>query len=348
MRIRKNAFTLVELLVVISIIALLVGLLLPAVGRARATAQQTRCLTQVRSIYQAMYAWAQTNNESYPLPSDTDRADNTEDYGNADGAELEKNRTGNVWSLMLFSRTISEPGIFVSAGEKNPDIVPVDEEAYDYERPGDPALGSAQRRFNSPNTVNPTRAVYDPSFKGTPDDTPAQGESDVDLQFGTSGRISNNSYAHVPLFGEYLQLWSTIGSTALDPLVSNRGPRFQQDLNAQNEDDWQLEETGDQAQFGIESTTLLIHGGRTTWEGNAAFGDGSGKYLTTAFVPNGTIRDSAGNIFPDNIFASESLGVTATERSDAFLRTWIQGVNDTRRVSDTRITDPTRGFIWTD
>lgn len=47
---KPRAFTLIELLMVMGIIALLAGLALPAIGHAREEARRTRCLTNLRSI----------------------------------------------------------------------------------------------------------------------------------------------------------------------------------------------------------------------------------------------------------------------------------------------------------
>jgi len=52
-------FTLVELLVVVSIIALLLGMVLPALSHARAAAMATRCLSQTRTIALAMRMYAE-------------------------------------------------------------------------------------------------------------------------------------------------------------------------------------------------------------------------------------------------------------------------------------------------
>lgn len=55
-----NAFSLVELLVVISIVALLISLLLPGLGRAREAARSTACMAKLRQIGAAFVTYAGT------------------------------------------------------------------------------------------------------------------------------------------------------------------------------------------------------------------------------------------------------------------------------------------------
>ncbi len=66
---RLSAFTLVELLVVITIIAILAGLLLSALAKAKAKGQSIACLTNLKQLQLAWFMYADDHNDAMP-PND--------------------------------------------------------------------------------------------------------------------------------------------------------------------------------------------------------------------------------------------------------------------------------------
>src|SRR4051812_19297944 len=64
---RPRGFTLIELLVVIAIIAILAALLFPVFARAKASARQTSCLSNLKQLGLGQILYADDFDESYAL-----------------------------------------------------------------------------------------------------------------------------------------------------------------------------------------------------------------------------------------------------------------------------------------
>lgn len=103
---RRRAFTLVELLVVIGIVALLIALLFPVFSKAREQAYRTKCLANLRTIGQASFVYANNNRDRLPNGNDP--------YTWDDDAAAN-------WVMKNFADDVSDGRVFRCPSDRNED-----------------------------------------------------------------------------------------------------------------------------------------------------------------------------------------------------------------------------------
>ena len=274
----KRGFTLIELLTVMAIIALLVGLLLPALAQARAKAQMTKDQTQIKQIHAAWTTFSRDYNGIFPTPGIINRLqdqmlDPPRQSPGRGPQDVLANTSAAMYSACIMQNYFT-PQILVAPTEPS-GFVAVKSD-YDWSL-YDP-LGDIYWDADEDGENVSQNAAYIPfAVRLCPDHG--------------ADRLCNASYAHTPICGaRKLNEWKDSLNSKW-AIVGNRGPECGDDQN-------------DEVYYG--SVTLEFHGGRKQWVGNIGYNDNHVE-LHDTFYPDGVnYVDENNETLPDNLFANDT------------------------------------------
>jgi len=194
----KRGFTLVELLVVVAIIALLIGLLLPALAKANRAAKTLQDNSNLAQVHKGFLTYANTDNGRLPIPGLISRQ-SVPGIGFVPGQGQERkelNLTANLYSSMVAFKYV-QTDILFSPVEENPVV----KEMTNY-------------NFQSFNPSAATPTFWDPGFRASIHQ-PAD---------GNVNNVSHTSYAHLALIGDRKNLYWSNKAGSTRPVLGNRAP----------------------------------------------------------------------------------------------------------------------------
>lgn len=159
----KRAFTMVELLVVIAIIAILAGMLMPALNRARREGQKARCISNQSNVGMQFIMYRGDHRDRSPSWSERDGTEERTYYDSS--LSLAQLYPDYTETLELFicpatDLTVGKDGVDWTMDDEDADMTDADKVDYD----DDPT--SEDWRFDTPREINRTN---DPSYVMDPD-----------------------------------------------------------------------------------------------------------------------------------------------------------------------------------
>ena len=147
---KNSAFTLIELLIVISVIAALLAIMIPVLAKARSAAKKVKCAHNLKQIHLAFDLYTQNNDYAYPCAQDP---------------VLTKPK--HIWLWMGRGwRSFVEPYLAAEKAPKNARILLCPEDNTDPNKYDDTSYAYSMSFYHSPAQINSTTNVaqqYDSS-----------------------------------------------------------------------------------------------------------------------------------------------------------------------------------------
>jgi prepilin-type N-terminal cleavage/methylation domain-containing protein len=157
----NSAFTLVELLVVIGIIAVLIALLMPALAKARQAAQGAACLSNLRQIGAAMQMYVTDYNGTMPIQPSIGYTDATHlvwNYSDNMGLDpTDPNHPGEAYTVLAYLNYayLKNPSVFICPAVADPANIFIPKYPFDWYHSyyGVAASGCATSRTNPDGSI---------------------------------------------------------------------------------------------------------------------------------------------------------------------------------------------------
>jgi prepilin-type N-terminal cleavage/methylation domain-containing protein/prepilin-type processing-associated H-X9-DG protein len=309
MKNRSKGFTLIELLVVIAIIALLIAILLPALGKARESAKRAACASNLKQIHTGMVLYAQDYDGAFPRTSPPSTGTltivaqkgyerpnavqyNTETDANISGAD--RTVSMNLWKLVVAE--VAQPEIFNCQSSEQ-------------------AGQKTNMRDNSGTSSGGVGANYFVDFPYGP----ATGA------YGTGASTSNISYSFVQpwtSFGRGKGSWDMWSADADPRVIIGADQNNGSNPVAGNATDTAKGSGSDPSNWPVNAAVLknLVNSKNHVGDGqNCLYGDGHVSFEKSAYVGIGS----------DNIYTSR------IDASDTAKINEVRGVLNVKPRSDT-------------